>query len=60
MVWLNGLMRVGTVVVIAVLAAGCSSPASMSPQQKEAFELRRYCERMSADVARCTGFLGDL
>lgn len=59
MVWLNGLMRVGPVVVVAVLAAGCSSPASMSPQQKEAFELRRYCERMSADEARCVGFIGD-
>ena len=43
---------------VAVLA-GCAAPAEMSAKQKEAYELRRYCEANHDDVARCTGFLGD-
>jgi len=30
----------------------------MTPQQKEANELRRFCERNPTDTVRCLGFLG--
>jgi hypothetical protein len=56
---LNGLPLAAGAVVVALLLAACSSPATMTDKQKEAFELRRYCEQNPNDLARCTGFLGD-
>jgi hypothetical protein len=47
-----------TLLVLQALVA-CSGLATMTPQQKEAFELRRYCERTN-DVERCHGFMGFL
>jgi hypothetical protein len=46
--------------VQAVLAGltGCTGPSTMTEKQKEAFELRRYCEKNPEDVVRCLGFLG--
>jgi hypothetical protein len=41
------------------LFAGCAGTGEMTPKQKEAFELRRYCEQNPDDIVRCTGFLGD-
>ena len=38
--------------------AGCTGPSTMTDQQKEAYELRRYCEKNPEDVVRCLGFLG--
>jgi hypothetical protein len=37
--------------------AGCTT---MTPQQEQAAELRRFCERNPTAVERCNGFLGDL
>jgi hypothetical protein len=37
----------------------CTTPATMTQQQKEASELRRYCERTN-NVERCHGFMGFL
>jgi hypothetical protein len=37
--------------------AGCTT---MTPQQEQAVELRRFCERNPTAVERCNGFLGDL
>jgi uncharacterized lipoprotein YmbA len=59
MPWLNGLPRAAGAVVVALLLAACASPATMTPQQKEAYELRRYCEQNPNDVSRCLGYLGD-
>jgi hypothetical protein len=59
---MTSLSRVlaGALLSMSVLAAaGCASPASMTPQQKEAAELRRYCGQNPDDVVRCLGFLGD-
>lgn len=50
------LLWAPALLVLQALVA-CSSPATMTPQQKEAFELRRYCERTN-DVERCHGFMG--
>lgn len=36
--------------------AGCTT---MTPQQEQAVELRRFCERNPNAVERCTGFLGE-
>jgi hypothetical protein len=41
------------------LFAGCAGTGEMTPKQKEAFELRRYCEQHPDDIVKCTGFLGD-
>lgn len=38
--------------------AGCTGPSTMTDKQKEAYELRRYCENNPEDVERCLGFLG--
>jgi hypothetical protein len=38
---------------------GCSSPSTMTEQQREGVELRRYCERTN-DVNKCHGFMGFL
>lgn len=54
--WRLTLLLAGLAVVALT---GCSTPAEMTPQQKQAYELRRYCETHHDDVARCTGFLGD-
>jgi curli biogenesis system outer membrane secretion channel CsgG len=52
--------RVLTVCALAVgVLAGCAtSPAAMTPQQKEAAEMRSYCYSNPQDRARCLGFLG--
>lgn len=42
----------------AVATTGCASPGSMSPEQKAAYELRRYCEQHPGDTVKCLGFLG--
>lgn len=46
-------------VLLAGALAGCGSPGQMSPEQRQAVELRRYCETHPEDIARCLGFLGD-
>jgi predicted small lipoprotein YifL len=55
--------RAAVLSALAALAlgalAGCGGPAPMSPQQKEAVELRRYCEQRPDDLNKCLGFLGD-
>jgi outer membrane biogenesis lipoprotein LolB len=56
---LNALSRAVGALVAMLLIAACSSPSSMTPQQKEAYELRRYCEQNTGDVAKCLGYLGD-
>jgi hypothetical protein len=38
---------------------GCTGPTTMTDKQKEAYELRRYCEKNPDDIVRCLGFLGD-
>ncbi len=37
--------------------AGCTT---MTPQQEQAAETRRFCERNPTAVERCQGFLGDM
>jgi hypothetical protein len=39
--------------------AGCTGPTTMTDKQKEAYELRRYCERTN-DVEKCHGYMGFL
>jgi hypothetical protein len=56
---LKFLPRAAGVLAVILLAAACSSPASMTPQQKEAYELRRFCEQNPNDTVRCLGYLGD-
>jgi hypothetical protein len=51
-------VRVAAALLALLLATACTSPASMTPQQKEANELRRFCERNPTDTVRCLGFLG--
>jgi hypothetical protein len=43
----------------AAVGAGCASSESMTPQQREGVQLRRYCEQHHEDIAKCAGFLGD-
>jgi hypothetical protein len=58
------MLTLGAAVLLA--ATGCAQMStddqrafgSLSPQQKEAFELRRYCEANPNDVTKCLGFLG--
>ena len=51
------------IAALALLAlqplAGCTGPSTMTEQQKEAYELRRYCERTN-DVEKCHGYMGFL
>ena len=57
----TALIGVYAAAVLASLGSlsGCaSSAAEMTPQQKEAYEQRRYCESNPNDVASCVGFLG--
>jgi hypothetical protein len=56
--WRPAAVAVPTLLLLGALA-GCGGPAAMSPQQKEAVELRRYCERQPDDLTKCLGFLGD-
>lgn len=51
-------VRVAAALLALLLATACTSPTSMTPQQKEANELRRFCERNPADTVKCLGFLG--
>lgn len=46
-------------IALAILS-GCAAtgPVNLSPQQAEAIELRRYCERNPNAVEVCLGFLG--
>jgi hypothetical protein len=54
---LAGVLAAG---VFALLAAGCAtSPAQMTPKQKEAAEVRAYCLKNPDDIVTCLGFLGD-
>jgi hypothetical protein len=50
------LLLLAAIVGIVGLA-GCTA---MTPQQEQAAELRRFCERNPTAVERCNGFLGDL
>jgi uncharacterized lipoprotein len=43
---------------VGVLSGCATSPATMTPQQKEAAETRSYCHSHPQDRARCLGFLG--
>lgn len=54
----HSLTRAAAVVLALLLMTACSSPASMTPQQKEAYELRRYCEQNPNDTVKCLGYLG--
>jgi outer membrane biogenesis lipoprotein LolB len=54
----NALRRATAALLALLLVTACSSPASMTPQQKEAYELRRYCEQNPNDTAKCLGYLG--
>jgi hypothetical protein len=49
------------VLVLAALTAvvGLAGCTTMTPQQEQAAELRRFCERNPQAVERCVGFLGD-
>ncbi len=51
-----GLRWVLAALAVVVLS-GCAGATSMSPQQQEGVELRRYCERTN-DVNKCHGFMG--
>jgi hypothetical protein len=54
-----GVMALVPLVALGALTGCAGGAPSMTPQQKEAFELRRFCERNPDDIARCLGFLGD-
>ena len=54
----HALPRAIASLLVMLLMTACSSPASMTPQQKEASELRRYCEQNPGDTAKCLGFMG--
>lgn len=54
----NRLPAALLVIAAALIATGCASPAAMTPEQKAAVELRRYCEQNPNDTVRCLGFLG--
>ena len=55
---LAGALFVG---LFALLAAGCAtSTGQMSPQQKEAAEVRAYCLKNPQDLVTCLGFTGFL
>jgi hypothetical protein len=43
---------------LSLLGAGCAGTGQMTPQQKEAIELRRYCDQHPDEQAKCLGFLG--
>lgn len=58
MATMNRLLATLAVMIAAVIAAGCASPAAMTPEQKAGVELRRYCEQNPNDTVRCLGFLG--
>jgi hypothetical protein len=45
-------------VVMALLMTGCAT--EMTPKQKDAAELRRYCESNKNDPVKCLGFYGFL
>jgi hypothetical protein len=49
------LGALGAVVVLCM--TGC---AEMTPKQKDAAELRRYCEQNKNDPVKCVGFYGFL
>jgi hypothetical protein len=51
-------VRVAAALLALPLATACISPASMTPEQKDAYELRRYCEKNPGDTVKCLGFLG--
>jgi hypothetical protein len=44
----------------ATAMVGLAACTTMTPQQEQAVELRRFCERNPTAVERCAGFLGDL
>jgi hypothetical protein len=54
---INRWLLAGLALLALLPLAGCSSPSTMTEQQKEAYELRRYCERTN-DVTKCHGFMG--
>jgi outer membrane biogenesis lipoprotein LolB len=59
MPWLKVLRGVVGALVAMLLVTACASPASMTPLQKDAYDLRRFCEQNPNDVAKCLGYLGD-
>lgn len=58
MATMNRLLAGLAVMMAAVVAAGCASPGTMTPEQQAGVELRRYCEQNPTDTVRCLGFLG--
>jgi predicted small lipoprotein YifL len=56
--WRPAVLAIPAALLLGALA-GCGGPAAMSPQQKDAVELRRYCEQRPDDLSKCLGFLGD-
>jgi hypothetical protein len=54
------LVRLSTLILLALAAGACSSPGQMTDKQREGVEMRRYCERNPQDVESCNGFLGFL
>jgi hypothetical protein len=52
--WLSGPLAA----LALMLLGGCAGPQSMSPSQKEAYDLRRYCEQHPEEIEKCLGFLG--
>ena len=59
MPWMKVLPRAAAVMLAALVLAGCGAPATMSAQQKDAYDLRRYCEQNPLDKVKCLGYLGD-
>jgi hypothetical protein len=58
MSWNHVPARAAAALLAMLLATACTSPASMTPAQKETYELRRYCEKNPNDLEKCLGFLG--
>jgi hypothetical protein len=51
--WLLGILAALALVPLF----GCAGGGTMTEQQKEGVELRRYCER-TGDPTKCVGFMG--
>ena len=52
------LIHVAAALCASLALVGCANTGTMTPQQREGVELRRYCEQHHEDIERCLGFLG--